>query len=45
MTSLHILVKQRKDTYSQNVLAAGHAELAGGAESLGAAMKPEPLTA
>jgi hypothetical protein len=29
----------------KNILAAGHAVLAGGAEPLGAAMKPEPLTA
>jgi len=30
---------------AKNILAAGHAVLAGGAEPLGAAMKPEPLTA
>ena len=30
---------------AKNILAAGHAVLAGGAEPLGAAMKPEPLAA
>lgn len=30
---------------ARNILAAGHAGLAGGAEPLGAAMKPEPLAA
>ncbi len=30
---------------AKNILAAGHAVLAGGAEALGAALKPEPLVA
>lgn len=38
--------KSNADTNAaKNILAAGHAVLAGGAEPLGAAMKPEPLAA
>ena len=38
--------KSNADTNAaKNILAAGHAVLAGGAEPLGAAMKPEPLVA
>ena len=38
--------KANADTNAaKNILAAGHAVLAGGAEPLGAAMKPEPLAA